>query len=72
METTTVYAFGSNGINKLSFNMVLFDKTGKIVTKGEVSTKKTKIKSDDVSGFIMLFDEAGSGLKSMIDVMGKK
>ena len=72
MHTTGVSGFGVNGANQLSFNMVLFDKTGKIVTKGEVSTPKTKIKSSDVNGFIMLFDEANGYIKSIIDNMGKR
>jgi len=71
MKTETIYAFGSKGANILSFDMVLFDKTGKPITKGEVKTKEIKMQREDASIITEYFDEAAIFIEGMINNMKK-
>jgi len=69
--TQNVSAFGINGNNMLSFNMVLFDKAGNIVTKGSARAFVT-MGSGDVSKYISLFDTISVSLQSMISSIGQR
>jgi len=71
MQTINVTGLlGRNANTFLLFEMVLFDKNGKIISRGTAQTEKTKIRSKDTDKFISLFDEINNPLKSLIGAMG--
>ena len=70
MRTIGVTAWGRGGQQILFFRVVLFDRSGSVITRGHAFTNTKTLRSRDLYGFISLFDDAADALKSLISALG--